>query len=95
MFEVLSKKHHEEWVAVLYHILQQQQQEYTGELSSHEVMVARKSLPIEDFSRLLIVKKAAELFLHAPTTFERDLLVHLFVGSMSFSQTNTLLVCSC
>lgn len=94
MFDVLDKKHRGEWVAVLDHLLQLMKQEYSNQSYSLETFVARRGQSVEEFTDLLIVKKAAELFLCTPSSQknDRDAISYLFMDSLSLAETNALLV---
>ena len=96
MLDVLDNKHHDDWFSVLEHVVhltaQQQSQCSHSASRTSEASIARKKLPVDEFTDLLIVKKSAELYLHASSSQERDKLCQLFIGSLSLPETNKLLV---
>jgi hypothetical protein len=92
MFGVLDRKHQEEWLTVLDHLVQMMKQQYRCSTFPLAVTMARKRLPLAEFTDLLIVKKAAESFLLTSSAQIRDCLAHLFVDSLSHQETNILLV---
>jgi len=95
MLDVLDKKHHDDWFSILEHLVQltvqQQSQTSHSASKSSEASIARKKLHVDEFTDLLIVKKSAELYLHASSLQERDKLCQLFIGSLTLPETNSLL----
>lgn len=93
MLEVLDQKHHDDWFSVLEHLVQMTSQTsiHSGSKPS-EAYIARKKLPVNEFTDLLIVKKSAELYLRASSLQERDKLCQLFIGSLTLPEANELLV---
>ena len=92
MFEVLDPKHQGEWLPVLDHVVQLMKQQHHSKESSADMTSARKRLPLEEFTDLLVVKKTAELFLLTSSPDIQDMLTHLLIGSLSLQETNELLV---
>ena len=97
----MDEKHHGEWLSVLDYLMQLTKQQNSHNVqnqvcSSQRSSSARKNLQLDEFTDLLIVKRSAEWYVHASTTeVERKKLLHLFIGSLSLQETNSLLVCKC